>query len=192
MACDTCGGIPGKLVANTGRDESLPKSVSALFRLELKPRDQDLYRCPACGALFHWTEDVAFTGSGNNDSEELVRLGEADAAIVRSLLDLSDRADRPDLLKKAYASLSGALVGLILGHLYQNLDPTAFAALVPELVEQLMRSDDWTCSGLLEGHCGKDRERTERVSLLLLEDARPKGDRAQTLLWRFAKTLAQQ
>lgn len=191
MACDTCGGIPDKLVANTGRDESLPKSVSALFRLELKPRDQDLYRCPSCGALFHWTEDVAFTGSGNNDSEELTRLGEADAEIVRSLLDLSDRSDRADLLRKAYGTVGATLVDLILGHLYQHLEPAAFAPLVPELVGQLMRTDDWTCSGLLEGHCGKDRERTERVSLLLLEDPRPKGSRAQTLLWRFAKTLAQ-
>lgn len=190
MACETCGKIPDTLTANTGREQYLPESVAALTRLKLSFRDQDLYRCPSCDALFHWTEDVAFTGSGNNDSETLTRLSDAEANLVRPLLDLSERSDRPGLVRKAFDAVSPDRLELALRHLVWRLPPAASASIVPEIVDRLLRSDDPLCSGLLESYYGVDRERAERVSLLLAEDPRPKGSRTQFLIGRLAKLLS--
>jgi hypothetical protein len=84
MACSVCGPIGAGATANTGRDESFQPPITQLIHYRLDDRE-DLRECPACHAVFHWTEYVAFTGSGNNDEETLTRLAEPTAELLRRL-----------------------------------------------------------------------------------------------------------
>jgi len=84
--CSICEHIPTSIVANTGRDVYLPATVQPLKHLDLE-RDQDLWRCPECDAIYEFTSEQSWTGSGNNDNDTLDRLAPDHAATVRALLD---------------------------------------------------------------------------------------------------------
>lgn len=79
--CDICGELPASLVVNTGRDERFPDAVRKLLSLRTNPNavpsDYDIWRCPACDALFEWEDRRQFYGSGNLDEEELTRVPDA-------------------------------------------------------------------------------------------------------------------
>ena len=86
MTCSICDSIGPRASANTGRDEYFGPPVTLLTRHNIEQRDNDLWECPECGAFFHWNDDQAYTGSGNNDEETVTRLSAPDAATVRAIL----------------------------------------------------------------------------------------------------------
>lgn len=111
MPCSICAAIPAVASANTGRDVHFGPPITSLRALGIE-RDDDLWECPACGALFHWHDDSAFTGSGNNDEEVLTRLPREVAEVVRSVIHRGETrvedVDVPALL--ALPELPRALV----------------------------------------------------------------------------------
>ena len=62
VTCRLCATIPGISTANTGRDEHFGPPITSLKRHELD-RDNDLFECPECGALFQWHDERSWTGS---------------------------------------------------------------------------------------------------------------------------------
>ncbi|HEU0036014.1 MAG TPA: TIGR02996 domain-containing protein [Kofleriaceae bacterium] len=114
MACSICDAIPGGQTANTGRDERLPSSTHRLQSLDLG-KSSDLRQCPECGALYLWTEDVAFTGSGNNDEETLTRLSSDASATVHALL-AGERVDEDVVFALDWSVLDLALSAAVHRH----------------------------------------------------------------------------
>src|SRR5437868_6609806 len=90
MACAICSSIPDVASANTGRDERFGPPITSLKRNDLGQYD-DLWECPACDAVFLWSDDSAQTGSGNNDEEVLTRLSPEQASVVRAFLHRGER-----------------------------------------------------------------------------------------------------
>src|SRR4051794_11547332 len=99
--CSVCGDLPASLTVLTGMGEYVPGAIHSLAPLGLG-NDQDLLRCPACDALFHWEDRPQFYGSGNLDEELLNRLSNDQAAAARSLLSLDGgSAITPAVLARA-------------------------------------------------------------------------------------------
>lgn len=130
--CAKCGPLGDSQYANTGRDESLPAQVRELKALwgNTGSNAHDLLLCPACGAWFEFTDDTAFTGSGNNDSQTLQRL-KPEAWVVLEKLLHGDVANARALLDDASTHLSNdRLFGVV-----SRVPPSAFEALLPLLVD---------------------------------------------------------
>lgn len=102
--CATCGQLGAGEIANTGRDERLSPAWSRMTLLDLDSRI-DLGVCPACGALFEWSDHPQYYGSGNLDEEHLRRLGPPEADLVRALLRTGEDPDA------AQAAIAPALAG---------------------------------------------------------------------------------
>lgn len=131
-ACERCGALGDSQYANTGRDESLPAVVSTLKPLwgSSGSNAHDLLLCPTCGAWFEFSDDTAFTGSGNNDSQTLTRL-KPEAWVVLEQLLHGDVSNPRALLADASTHLSNDLLFAVVS----RVPPNAFEALLPLLVE---------------------------------------------------------
>lgn len=131
--CALCGPLGDSQYANTGRDESLPAAVGKLKALwgSSGSNAHDLLLCPTCGAWFEFTDDTAFTGSGNNDSQTLKRLPPQTWILLEKLLH-GDVAQPDALLSEAMAHLSNDLFFDVIA----RVPPTAFEALLPWLVQR--------------------------------------------------------
>lgn len=142
--CALCGPLGDSQYANTGRDESLPAAVGKLKALwgSSGSNAHDLLLCPTCGAWFEFTDDTAFTGSGNNDSQTVKRLPPQAWILLEKLLH-GDVSDPKALLADASANLSNDLFFDVIA----RVQPTAFEALLPVLVERF-----FTTPNDLENH----------------------------------------
>ena len=131
--CTTCGSLGDSQYANTGRDESLPAAMSGLKSLweASGSNAHDLLLCPTCGAWFEFTDDTAFTGSGNNDSQTLKRLPPQAWILLEKLLH-GDVSQPETLLSDAMAHLSSDLFFDVIA----RVPPAAFAALLPWLTHR--------------------------------------------------------
>ena len=82
LKCEFCGNIPGRVSVNTGREQYFEAPITLLKRHGID-RDDDLWECPQCTALFHWHNDSSWTGSGNDDAETLTRLSANQTLLFR-------------------------------------------------------------------------------------------------------------
>ncbi len=144
MTCSICATIPETARANTGRDQHFEAPITSLRQRGLD-RDDDLWECPECGAVFLWHDDRAFTGSGNNDEEVLTRLPEADASVVRAFIHRGDRAAEEVAREAArWIALPTVVRTLVSRHVQQN-DRELARHLVPPLLDELSRgTHGWT------------------------------------------------
>lgn len=141
MPCSTCGTLPDRLVANTGRDDYLPPEAGRLLRDELAD-DYELRRCPECDALFEWQDDSQMYGSGNNDEERLERLTPAAARIVRVLLGELPEGEAPaDFAEEIFRRLSDAMALALLWR-YAARVPEQFDRLTAVCAERCARYED--------------------------------------------------
>jgi len=166
--------------------------VNVLVSLKLD-QNRDLWRCPSCNALFYYDSYVAQTGSGNNDEDTLERLEKPVADLVDSLFALTaDPTDGPRVLREAFERVPEGIIDMMVTHLLHGLAPAAFDPLVPQLVDRLIRTDDWWLAGVVEAHGSRDRGRMERLRRMFAEDPRPKGGRTRYVLDKWAKSLGPQ
>lgn len=138
-ACALCAGIPDVASANTGRDQHFGSPITSLRALGID-RDDDLWECPECGALFLWHDDTAQTGSGNNDEEVLTRLPAPHADVVRAFVHRGDapvHALDPSLL----FALPETLRTLALTAIRAKDRPLALA-LVPAMLDVVVAGPD--------------------------------------------------
>lgn len=90
MSCSICATIPERASANTGRSEHFTTPITSLKALGIG-RSEDLWECPECEATFFWKEDVAWTGSGNNDEEVLTRYPAEVSSVIRAFIHHGER-----------------------------------------------------------------------------------------------------
>lgn len=92
--CATCGSI-GDVESGFHKygfeedDAPLPAAVTALEEVVSDVsggRGETLYRCPACGAYFHYELDYEFIIPGSEDSETLQRIPAEEAVALRERL----------------------------------------------------------------------------------------------------------
>lgn len=172
-ACSTCSSIPDDLLVNTGRDGTFPAEVDRLLRLELGTRN-DLYRCPACGALFEWEDLPQYYGSGNNDEERLTRLSPTQAATARALLDPEPgERDGPStepggesLCERAFRTLPPGVLYEVLRHVGRE-HPHVFVGLLEPLVARLAVRGDHSLCDVITSYCGLHGDRLEELRRVL-------------------------
>lgn len=156
VSCSICTQIGDGATANTGRDEYFGPPVTLLKPI-FKSRDDDLWQCPECGALFFWNEYIAFTGSGNNDEDTVTRLDEPLQAALRELTQRSD--DTPEQIEELAAHLfqySEKSRDLLLGYLARHRD--VLPALVPHYLAEAARRNNQSLIKDLEFRTARDRE----------------------------------
>lgn len=150
MTCSICGSIPDLVRANTGRDEYFRPPVTSLTSNGIESRD-DLWECPECHAVFHWHDDTAQSGSGNNDEEVLARLPREQAPFLHAFLHRGERTvedtaqDAPRLV-----DVPAEARALVLTHV-RHRDPALAAGLVPWMLDQITHSDRRWAVTFLEG-----------------------------------------
>ena len=129
--CPACDSIPYVASPKAGRstDFGVP-----LKRHELD-RDDDLWECAECGALFHWRAERS-----QIDPERLTRFLSVHAAVLREILHAKGRAN--DLARLAERLLALPRESwLIAGRLLQR-DRPLFRQLVPTLVDAAIGDDE--------------------------------------------------
>lgn len=135
MTCAVCGSIPDVARADTGREQYFPAPVRSLTRHELG-REDDLWECPECEALFLWHDASSWTGSGNDDEEVLTRLPASQARIVHAFI-------HPGVPPATgLAGLPGITRTLVLSHLLRH-DRARAERLVPWMTEVARRGTPW-------------------------------------------------
>lgn len=169
--CSVCGGLPDSCLAQTGYGDALPAASRRLEPLGIDNM-HDVWRCPACGLLFHWEDLPQYYGSGNLDQERLDRLSQAQGEVVRTLLEPGFCETPPDqLIARAARELPRELLHPILRHLrYQE---ASFETLVPPLAELLVAEDDQPIVSLLLGWAGEKGGNLRYLAGLLERGGRP-------------------
>ena len=167
--CSICDTIPDRAVANTGRDEYFGKPITLLKRLELD-RDNDLWECPECGALFYWNDDRSLTGSGNNDEETLSRLLPNEAEIVREILHGARPAANPAAIVEGLRRIEPAAARNLAGAHMLRHDRALARQLVPALLHAAGEGGKW-CADFLTRFASNPDD--ARFLLKELEGARP-------------------
>ena len=90
--CSTCGAL-GDLEYGFYKfgfeedDAPMPQAVTDLVEVVSNVsggRGHTLYRCPACGAHFHYELDYEFIVPGTEDSEILRRISDEEASLLRT------------------------------------------------------------------------------------------------------------
>lgn len=85
MSCPTCGGLGGRASGQSkygwpDYDVPLPSNIHTLETLAREGgggRERKLLRCPTCRDHFLYWTDYEFLVNGSEDTEDLVRLDEA-------------------------------------------------------------------------------------------------------------------
>lgn len=179
--CSICRSLPTSLTVNTGRDERFPDVVYALKRLDLD-RDDDIYRCPECDALFHWEDRPQFYGSGNLDEEIVTRLSDDESAALRALLGLQTNfEDAARIVNRAFEVVPAELANRVLMRL-AIYKPAEFASIVWIVIDQLIKSNDSYLRDVLTTYCGTDSLRIADVIRQIEADWRPKGTYVKSAL----------
>jgi hypothetical protein len=169
VTCSICDAIGPSATARTGRDESFEPPVHRLKSL-FDSRDNDLMQCPECGALYHWSEDNAFTGSGINDSMSVDRLPDRLQDAVRAFMQRD--ADTPaqlDELAPHLFALIPVVRDMVLGYLRRRRD--IVPALVPHYLAEAVRRNDASIAMELESRTARERDFAARM--LAASDASP-------------------
>jgi hypothetical protein len=99
--------------------------------------DEDLWRCPECNAIYIYVSEQAWTGSGNNDNDNLDRLSDENAATVCALIDGGD-APLDDAQLDALFALPYTARGLVFWNLWRR-SHTMLRGAVPRMVASLAR-----------------------------------------------------
>lgn len=176
-------------MAQSGYGDQLPAAARALVPMELYSR-RDVWRCPACEALFDFEDLPQFFGSGNLDEQRLDRLSELQASLVRGLLAPVFGGWVPEeLVTQAARELPDGLLHAILRHVASR--SSAFPALVPALAELLANGNDQGLVPLLLDWAGRRRERLSRVIELLDREGRPLSQFGGVLLKLSRERLAE-
>lgn len=188
--CEICGKLPDDLVVYTGRGDSFPDAVTRLVFPRTNQTashfpDFDVGHCPACEALFQWENRPQFYGSGNLDEEQLTRLSNADAELVRPLLSGTIDLETAALeLEQAFSKLPYRVLSAIVRP-QSKLSDIAFEV-APTLIDRVIRSDDRDWADLLSPASSR-ADRAAHILELLNADPRPKGTVAKQLWERCAK-----
>lgn len=161
MSCSICGAIGQAATARTGRDESFEVPVHKLKSL-YDARDNDLLQCPECGALYHWSEDNAFTGSGINDSMSVDRLPDPLQDAVRAFMQRdADTAAQLDELAPHLFALVPVVRDMVLGYLRRRRD--IVPVIVPHYLAEAVRRNDPAIAMELESRTARERDFAARV-----------------------------
>lgn len=188
--CPVCAPLGAGEIAHTGRDEWLSPAWGGMTRLDLDSRI-DLGTCPACGALFEWSDHPQYYGSGNLDEEHLRRLAPPEADLVRALL----RADEePDAAQAAMApALAGGVAADLLIELLRRLvyrQRAAFRRLLPMVVAHLYHSPRSGFGDVLGCYMFSSHNRSRELVALIEADPRPRPPSIAQLLQRCREQLA--
>lgn len=161
MSCSICDAIGPSATAQTGRDETFEAPVRQLKSL-FDARDNDLMQCPDCGALYHWSEDNAFTGSGINDSMSVERLPDPLQDAVRAFMQReTDTPAQLDELAHPLFALIPVVRDMVLGYLRRRRD--IVPAIVPHYLAEAVRRNDPSIAMELESRTARERGFAARV-----------------------------
>lgn len=188
--CLACAPLGDGEIANTGRAERLSPAWSGMTLLDLDSRI-DLGVCPACGALFEWSDHPQYYGSGNLDEEHLRRLGPPEADLVRALLRAGED---PDAAQAAIApALAGGVAEDLLIALLRRLvgqQRPAFQRLLPRVLEHLFRSPRSGYGDVLGCYMFSSHNRSRELVAMIEADPRPRPPVVNQVFERCRKQLA--
>lgn len=177
--CTFCEALSDHLTVNTGRNEEFPNAYYHLIKLDEGLRE-GLRRCLSCTSFFKWNDQSSWTGSGNDDSEELIRLPKRKSQLLDKLFS-SDQKDYPTSVE-VEEFVTDLSIESVVESLYLRVRaaPETVKPFLPFLMHSL-QSENTSAGKFLNDYISEKPERAEE----LLEIFRSSDDWEHTSLTRI-------